>query len=64
MLIKSADDKGKCLALRQDLYQSLVPDSATRFLCDRGYALKLRDHCSVTLKPSWFNPCQPKSAIF
>ena len=63
MLIKSADDKSKRLALLQDLQQSLVPESATLFLLERGYALKVKDHCSVTPKPSWFHPCQSKSAI-
>lgn len=62
MLIKSADDQSKRLALLQDLQQSLVPESATLFLRERGYALKVKDHCSVIPEPSWVHPCQSKSA--
>lgn len=63
MLIKSADDKSRRLALLQDLQQSLVPESATLFQRERGYALKVKDHCPVTPEPNRFHPVQSKSAI-
>ena len=62
MLIKSADDKSKRLALLQDLQQPLVPESATLFPRGRGYARKGKDHCSVTHQPNRCHPVQSKSA--
>jgi len=53
LLIKSAGDKSKRLALQQDLLQSLTAKGAAPFLRDRRYALKLIFHY----------PCQSKSAI-
>ena len=63
MLIKSADDKSKRLALLQDLQQSPMLEGAPLFLRERGYALKVIDHYSVTPEPRWFHPCQSKSSI-
>ena len=64
MLIKSADDKSKRLALLQDLQQSPLLDGAILFLPDRGYALKLIGSPFRYLKPNRFYPVQLKSAIF
>ena len=63
MLIKSADNKSKRLTLLQYLQQSLIPEGATLFLHERGYALRVIDHYSVTPEPNWSHPCQSKSAI-
>ena len=63
MLIKSADDKSKRLALLQDLQRSPMLESATPFLCDRGYAPKVVDHYSISPKPNRFHSVQSKSAF-
>ncbi len=63
MLINSADDKSKRLALLQDLQQSPMLEGAPLFLRERGYALRVIDHCSVIPEPNWFHLCQSKSAI-
>ncbi|MFY8041762.1 MAG: hypothetical protein ACOVOD_02440 [Rhodoferax sp.] len=63
MLIKSADDKSKRLALLQDLQQSPMLEGAPLFLRERGYAPEVADHNSISLEPNWFHLCQSKSAI-
>ena len=63
MLIKSADDKSKRLALLQDLQQSPMLEGASFFLCERGYASKVIDHYPVHPEPTWVHPCQSKSTI-
>ena len=63
MLIKSGDDKAELAQLLQDLHRSLTLKSATLFLCDRGYALKVIDLRYVTPEPNRIHPCQSKSAI-
>ena len=62
MLIKSADDKSKRLALLQDLQQSPLLEAAILFLRERGYALKVIDHYFFT-GSYWFHLCQLKSSI-
>jgi len=63
MLIKSADDKSKRLALLQDFHRLRMPEIAKLFLPDRGYALKIIDPHYVTSEPNRFPPVQSKSSI-
>ena len=63
MLIKSADDQSKRLALLQDFHRLRIPKSAKLFLPDRGYALKIIDPHSVTSEPNRFHPVQSNSSI-
>jgi hypothetical protein len=63
MLIKSADDKSRRLALLQDLQQSGQMDGAILFLLGRGYAQKVIDAPFRYLEPNRFHPVQSKSLI-
>jgi hypothetical protein len=63
MLIKSADDKSRRLALLQDLQQSPLLEGDILFLPDRGYALKLINAPFRYLEPNRFHPVHLKSSI-